>query len=93
MQIQQTPHLLAQMTTPSDLLLTLNSMLEQRTNLPAAGTGTLWVVTAASMDQQRKRLLQLLTALNALLLCEARAHLVTVGKVSSGLQQEMQQKI
>lgn len=74
------------MTAPGDLLLALHSMLEQSTHFPAAGTATLRVVTAACVHQQRKSLLQLLTALDTLLFCEARAHLVTVGKVGGCLQ-------
>jgi hypothetical protein len=84
-QVQQAPHLLAQMAAARDFLLALHSVLEERPDFAAAGAATLRVVAAAGMNQQGQRLLQLLVALLTLLLSQARPHLIPLGKVGCGL--------
>lgn len=90
-QVQQAPHLLAQVTASSHLLLALHSVLEERPDLAAAGAAALRVVATAGMHQQRQRLLQLLVALLAFLLSQPGAHLIPLSKVGGGLAVRQQQ--
>ena len=87
MQVEQAPHLLTQLAATSNLEGAVHSMSKQLPHTATAAAGTCWVVAATGMDEQLKRLLQLLLALQPLLLSKPHPRLVPC-KVGDGLQEK-----